>query len=212
MKDINHERLLRFGDMRNNGSDSRARLLSQMEASFAPQERAYLMDVLAFAESLDYQHGRLTKEVYLAHPYRVAALSMDILQPPNVHITALALVHNVLEVVDIPDAQLAKSVGDDLVQELKALTVDRSQSSAEYFAGYYEGLYSSTVPARVVKALDKLDNLFMLCLNPDDDVRASYLEEIDRYIIPIVRDELPYMTDYFEDLVRDCQNVGHLSL
>ncbi len=212
MQEIDFERSLRFGDMNNNGADSRQRLISLMDAAFSEGDRQYLMKILSFAEGMDYQHGRLSQEVYLSHPYRVAALSIDLAKPPNVHTTALALVHNVLEVANIPHTELADSIGADLVDELRALTVDRSNNSAEYFAGYYDGLRASTSSARTVKALDKLDNMFMLCLNPDGDVRASYLEEIERYIIPVVEQEMPHTKEYFESLTENCRKVGHISL
>jgi (p)ppGpp synthase/HD superfamily hydrolase len=212
MQSIDQERSRRFEDMRNDGANSRERLISKIKAVFSPEDVSYLLRVLSFAESLDYQHGALTKKTYLSHPYRVAMLSMDLIKPVTVSMTALALVHNVLEVSDIPDNQLLEFLGPESLKELKALTVIRANTSAEYIAGYYHGICSCTKQARIIKALDKLDNIFMLCLNPNDEVRAMYLEEIEQYIFPIVREDIPKMMDYYKKLVLNCQNIGHVSL
>jgi hypothetical protein len=53
----------------------------------------------------------------------------------------------------------------------------------------------------VVKIIDKLDNLFILGLNPDEEVRKRYLNEISNYILPLVKQFLPQLANYFENLV-----------
>jgi hypothetical protein len=53
----------------------------------------------------------------------------------------------------------------------------------------------------VVKIIDKLDNLFMLGLNPDEAVRQRYLNEISHYVLPLVKQFLPQLANYFENLV-----------
>jgi hypothetical protein len=62
---------------------------------------------------------------------------------------------------------------------------------------------------RVIKILDKLDNLFVLCLNPSDEVRHQYLADIETFVLPMVASDLPALLPYITALVNDCRAVGH---
>ena len=212
MQDIDKERFLRFNDLRNNGGGSRERFISCLKETFSTENSDEILKALSFSEALDYQHGDLTKETYLSHPHRVSILTMDHIVPANVSTTILALVHNVLEVSPAVDTELVDFFGKDRLKELKTLTIDRTKTTPEYLTYYYQGIYKSTKQARIVKALDKLDNLYMLCLNPDANIRANYLWETSHYVLPIVRKDLPNLTDYYCQLISNCRDIGHLSL
>ena len=62
-----------------------------------------------------------------------------------------------------------------------------------------------------VKVLDKLDNLFMLGLNPNDEVRDRYLEEIKEYIVPLAKKMDDDLAVYIEKLIVYNKNVGHFT-
>jgi hypothetical protein len=64
--------------------------------------------------------------------------------------------------------------------------------------------------ARVVKIVDKLDNLFVLGLNPDASVRKKYLAEIEDFVLPMAAATLPRLITYMRDLVQDCRLTGFI--
>ena len=212
MQNIDQERLLRFNDLQNNGVDARDRFISSMKAAFSKDDCDEIMRVLSFSETLNYQHKGLTKEAYLSHPYRVAVLTVNLIEPVDISATVLALIHNVLEVASISEVEFLKIFECHQLHELKTLTIDRSKKSPEYLADYYQSIYEARKQVRMVKALDKLDNLYMLCLNSDASVRADYLLEISNYILPIVQKDLPHLTGCYEKLILNCQDIGHISL
>jgi len=210
MLTIARERARRFEDLRLDGSNARQRLVDQIEGAFGEDDLAYLLQMLGYAEGLDYDHPGLSKQIYLSHPYRVGAMSVQLMQPVNRHITALALIHNVLEVAAIPTEELVERVGETMYRELEALTVDRAQSSEAYKEQYYGGIRAAGAAAMIVKCLDKLDNMFMLCLNPDENIRHSYLAEIRDHVAPMVDENLPGLSVYFQELIENCLQTGHL--
>ena len=66
--------------------------------------------------------------------------------------------------------------------------------------------------ASIVKALDKLDNLFVLGLNPDEAIRANYIGEIREYVIPMAERYLPTIKNYFVELADDCEALGYIDI
>ena len=79
-----------------------------------------------------------------------------------------------------------------------------------YKKKYYSGIYALSENARKVKVIDKFDNLFTLGLNPDAEVRSKYLDEIKMHIVPLVNQDLAYMSDYFSRLIINCEKTGKL--
>ncbi len=165
-----------------------------------------------FALGLDYAHRGLSKPAYLAHPLRVAGLALALDRPPQVETAVIALLHNVFEVTDVAPERVARSFGAPAAAAIADLTVDRGRRDDAYKAEYYGRLGAGPRAARAVKVLDKLDNLFLLCLNPDEAVRAAYLDEIETWVLPMARAELPAIEGYMIDLVADCRARGHMAM
>ena len=166
-----------------------------------------------FARSLDYHHEGLSKDAYLAHPLRVALLYLDLVGDIDPLGLKLALLHNVLEVSGMPPDALARELGRQLAQAIEVLTVDRSQQwDDDYKESYYRRIAESPLFVRQVKVLDKLDNLYILCLNPSDEIRGRYLREIEHWVLPLSRDAIPEISNYISDLVEDNHIVGHIPL
>jgi (p)ppGpp synthase/HD superfamily hydrolase len=162
-----------------------------------------------FARQLDYSHPGLDTAAYLAHPVRVASLVLRTLHPADEQAVVLALLHNVFELSTVSRDEIARRFGGPIAVAITALTVDRSQKTREYTAGYYRALHAMPAYVRVVKILDKLDNLFVLCLNPDDGVRRAYLADIETFVLPMVGAELPQLLAYVTALVEDCRATGY---
>lgn len=172
-------------------------------------ERHRLAYAFRFAEQLKYRHVGLTSEIYFSHPLRVAALATLLAGAQDAGIGVLAVLHNVLEVSDVSLIELSETFGNGISDQIKTLTVDRDiQWDKVYKVGYYSKLMEGPPSARVVKIVDKLDNLFLLGLNTDAFVRKKYLTEIEDFVLPMTVASLPGLTAYMQELVRDCHAIG----
>jgi (p)ppGpp synthase/HD superfamily hydrolase len=185
---------------------SRAMAALQDEA-----ERDRLSHAFRFAKEIKYHHVGLTSDIYFSHPLRVAGLATLISGTQNSVTGVLAVLHNVLEVSGVSAEKLSSVFGSEISSQIEALTVERDvQWDKAYKTGYYGKLMEGSPYARVVKIVDKLDNLFVLGLNPDASVREKYLAEIEDFVLPMTVGSLPSVTMYMQDLVRDCRSTGFI--
>ena len=53
--------------------------------------------------------------------------------------------------------------------------------------------------------MDKFDNLFILNLNPNKEIKKKYLLEVEKYIIPMAKKDLTSLHKKLEEIV-DFQN------
>ncbi len=164
----------------------------------------------AFASRIEYDHAGLSSAAYLAHPVHVAALVVKLDPRADADTVVLALLHNVFEVSRVEPAEITARFGEHMASAIRALTVDRTATTHEYKVGYYRNLGAQPRLVRVVKVLDKLDNLFILGLNPDAKVRAEYLSDIEEFIVPMVEETLPHIAEYVESLIADSRAVGFI--
>ena len=178
------------------------------EISIDDQER--LRKVFSFASSIEYHHVGLSQKAYLAHPIRVAGMTLFL--SPNSKkklLGTIALLHNIYEVSSVSFNQLIEEIGHDVADSIQILTVNRDlQENIDYLNKYYSSIEKTPHSLSVVKIIDKLDNLFMLGLNPDEAVRQRYLNEINTYVLPLVKKFLPQLGNYFENLVLFNQTNG----
>ena len=66
---------------------------------------------------------------------------------------------------------------------------------------YYIRLNSSHKNAKIIKCLDKFDNLFSLFKNPKKEIKQMYLQEINLFILPLVEKFLPNISNYYKKLI-----------
>jgi (p)ppGpp synthase/HD superfamily hydrolase len=189
--------------------------------AFALWERALLLrgdesyqrrlrEAYAFAKSLEYAHEGLAGDIYIAHPIRVAAMALLARPDADADLGVVGLLHNTLEVSSISRQDLAARFGAGAAEQIFNLTVDRKQQwDARYKQWYYDRLNAGAASARIVKVFDKLDNLFLLGLNPDDGVRDRYLREIENHVLPMAEQDLPQVLPYMIELVADCHRAGY---
>ena len=174
-------------------------------------DQARLSYAFDFASALKYRHIGLTSDIYFSHPLRVAGLAVLISDKQDVETGILGILHNVLEVSDVSLSKLSATFGNAIAEQIKILTVDRElQWDFSYKTNYYNQLMQGPLSARIVKIVDKLDNLFVLGLNPDASVRSKYLKEIEEFIIPMTATSLPAVTSYMRALVKDCSATGFI--
>ena len=152
-------------------------------------------------ESYEYDHGHLTKEQYLDHPYRVASLLLE--QFPDIHddYIKLALCHNIAEVSDITGI-MKQELGIHIIGYVKKLTVNRDmQWDLEYKKSLYREIGKERI-TRLVKIYDKLDNMFVLSENPDKEIKIKYLEEITKNLLPFVIKDVHELQQTFETIIK----------
>lgn len=157
---------------------------------------------LDFSFELEYDHAGLTKGAYLAHPIRVATILSDVLEPVKHEDVVIALLHNVYEVGNTSKDLMVKKFGSIIEGSIANLTVNRKiQWDQQYKAQYYQKLRDGYAGACRVKVFDKLDNIFLINLNPDEEIRKKYLDEIVEYVIPMAADFAPKVQPIFEKAV-----------
>jgi len=160
-----------------------------------------LEDFSKYIETLEYDHGDLTKAQYLAHPFRVASLLLQTFPDIEDDYVKLALCHNVIEVSYL-SPNLIETLGIDMMSYVKTLTVDRScQWNWEYKKNYYHDISKNKI-TKVIKIFDKLDNLFLLSESKVKEIKIKYLSEITNYVMPLVVLETPSLIDDFKTLVK----------
>lgn len=166
-----------------------------------------------FANQLEYHHPGLNKSIYLMHPLRVAEMYVSLSGTPVADGTVTALLHNVIEVSGGNANDISIEAGEQVAKAVTLLTVDRAlQWDEAYKDAYYQHIYASEVYVRQVKALDKLDNLYLLCLNPSEQVRRDYLREIEKWVIPMVEKDLPEIRTYFYAVYENAVSMGFLKV
>ena len=174
-------------------------------------EKNVLKDAYNYSKTIVYEHPGLSAELYFAHPLRVASLAILLADKSPVEAGVIGILHNVFEVSKTSFDEIEKRFGKEISFMLEKLTINRSlQWDAVYIKEYYSCINKLPQNARKVKVIDKFDNLFILGLNHDKEVRSKYLDEVKKYILPNIKRDLPYMYVYFSNLIINCQKTGKL--
>lgn len=136
------------------------------------------------------------------HILRVAYYSLDFIKSKNnLNICKLALVHNIFE-NDTDIKEIKKIIDGKTLKLAKTLKVNRKkQWDKNYIKNYYKKLNLSHKNAKIVKSLDKFDNLFNLFKNPKREIKVMYLREITQFVLPLVKKFLPNIFNYYKTLI-----------
>jgi (p)ppGpp synthase/HD superfamily hydrolase len=212
LNSIQYERNLRLEALKSNGKGARAHFLDVLSQAFKGGDFEKIIEAYNFATTIDYDHVGLSSDAYLVHPLRVSEMVIGLSQPLEVDYVIIALLHNVLEVGGVDIAVLQDKFGISVSDSIKTLTVVRElQWDEKYKQEYYERINSGYEGMKIVKVIDKLDNMFMLGLNPNEQVREKYLHEINTHVIPIAKKVLPHLVEYLDVLSEDAKQIGYFS-
>ena len=177
------------------------------------EERRLINSAFLFAKNIPYAHVGLSSDIYFCHPIRVASLSMLSTKTDKLHFGTLGLLHNVLELSKISVNEISSRFGKLLGDEIKLLTVDRDlQWDQSYKKDYYQEIAAASFGCRVVKIIDKLDNFFLIGINPDEDVRDKYLREVEEYVLPMVKKDMPDVYFYMKELIKESRYLGFIGI
>jgi (p)ppGpp synthase/HD superfamily hydrolase len=204
---IHQERSIRISALQN---PNPAQLRTLLEFKLESAEITDVGDWINFAFDIEYQHPGLDPLAYLMHPLRVAVLYLNNITIPSTEGVILALLHNLLEVSTFTPAAMEELLGKSIAENIETLTVDRKkQWDWSYKESYYDRILHSHEMVGQVKIIDKLDNLYTLCLNPDDEIRQRYLAEVERWIVPMSKKLMPASVELLIDLVKETRNTGY---
>ena len=173
------------------------------------KRREKLLDAYKFAYEIEYDHVGLSSEIYFAHPLRVASLAMLYYDEINVDLGIVGLIHNIYELSDYTKEVIGEKFGKNISDQITNLTVNRDfQWDEDYKTDYYKTIANGPIESRIVKIIDKLDNLFILGINPNREVKLKYLNEIEKYVLPLARKATPEIYSYMKELVESTYNAG----
>lgn len=182
-------------------------------SGFSKKEDLETLDkAYKFAKAIDYHHQGMESSIYFPHSLRVASLSLLSLCN-NVNAGVVGLLHNILETSATSAKTIAQEFGAEIAIQIEHLTVNRMlQWDAPYKELYYKIINSSPIECRIVKIFDKVDNIFILNINPDEVIRRKYLYEINAYILPMIKRDIPSILEYTEQLIEDCYTMGQINV
>ena len=147
---------------------------------------------------------------YLSHPLRIATMLMNFLENFNEEQINLALLHNIYEVSNVNKKIISNKFGIKMAEDIEILTVRRElQWNIEYKKAYYKKIYNACLNVGQIKSLDKFDNIFTICLNPDDEIRIKYIDEIKQFVLPLVKKTLPILYKDFSNCCSEAENLGY---
>lgn len=163
---------------------------------------------LEYAKTLDFSKNHL-KSSYLSHPLRLATFLVQTAPTVSTDHIIIALLHNVPETTEITSGELKKVFGETVGAGIETLVVDRKAVFPEIQENYYKAIFEKGASLVLVKLLDKLDNLFVLCLNPDDVVRRDYITEIRKELLPFAFDYNNNLGTYLDALLTAASELGY---
>lgn len=171
----------------------------------------HILKAWEFATAIDYEHGNIPARIYLNHPLRVAAMVAREVPGVTEDTLVVALLHNILEVSKVSIGEIRDLFGEPTALAIKALTIDRSRRDRNYLNEYYSRIEATPAGCATVKVADKLDNIYMICFNPSQDTRVSYLDEIDEWVIPLASRTVPQLATRLEEASIVMRELGFLN-
>lgn len=203
---IDGERARREAQWRTRTAPDRTAFIASVARVYAQEAaRTAALAAFDFGAKLEYSERGEAAGGYFMHPVRVAFLLAAFGGAEEHRDFVCALLHNVFETAPASSGQVAAVADDGIVAKIRALTIDRSrQSDPEYLEAYYAGIVRADAGA--IKVVDKMDNLFLLHVAPDRDVRRRYIAEIRRHVVPLCAHALPAATGYLSDLIVDVES------
>ena len=173
-------------------------------------DKVEIIKTVDFINNIEFIHPGLNSLEYIVHPLRIATIIYQLNNNIDIDTLNIALLHNIFEVSEITDKDFLLRYDSKIMSSLKVLKVNRLlEKDSQYKKDYYKDIYKDKRTA-IVKAIDKFDNLFLLCLNNNEEIRTWYLDEVEEFIYPIVEKYIPTLFEYYKELVEDCRKFGFL--
>lgn len=189
--------------------EERARRLATGSEHVSETEKEFLLELkklhrtepvlssaLKFAKNVPYER----KGNYLSHPLRLAITLLRFEPKIDVHFIVVALIHNVLEASTIKPEELHELFGPEITGAIQILTVPRDRRLLNV-EKLYRGIFSHSKELSLIKLLDKMDNIFVLDTNPNEEIKTNYVAEIRKYLSPFANEYHPDVGSYLEAML-----------
>lgn len=151
-----------------------------------------LAAVDAFAEQAHAGQTRAHGAPYILHPRAVRKLAEDLADAcavaPDTELSAVALLHDVIEDSEATEQDLASRFGTGVAEEVALLskpTKRDGQARHERSAAYYAALEDAGDRVRLVKVADRIHNLSELFRTEDTGRARRYLDETLHHVAPL---------------------------
>lgn len=179
-------------------------------------EQQKILDVVEYALAQDYGASLLAKN-YVTHPIRVAIFLIGWMREIDEYSTDVlvaALIHNVIEKNVLSPHEIEVKFGSPWISHtIEILTQDREAMKDPHKKEmYYEEIYKLDKFGQILKFFDKFDNLYAICINPDDEVRKKYIDEIMEKVRPIGVRFAPSLLPYLDALIIEMRKFGYYPL
>lgn len=163
-----------------------------------------ILEIFNFAKNLNHTDSGSSKNPYFSHLFRLTCMALLIKKKIDAKLVCLALLHNVIETGNLKRKDVIKEkFGKEIFAEIKTLTVNRKiQWNKDYKDKYYRKINSGSKNLRIIKILDKFDNLFLLDSNTNTIIKKKYIKEIKKYILPMTKKTLPNIYKYYKELAQ----------
>ncbi len=172
--------------------------LNQLSA----QESAQAESVLEFAKGINYHHVGVSSEEYLLHPIRVASFGGLLNIDNRLLSIKTGLLHNIYELANVTSENIIAVCDEKVDLVLNTLKIDRGrQNDYKYLENYYRDIFLLPNNLGIIKVLDKLDNLYTLNITAPKSLKNRYLDEINKFLIPLSRKISPFLNKTLSNIV-----------
>jgi (p)ppGpp synthase/HD superfamily hydrolase len=209
-----HEKLLTLYTNHTNGEWknflSVARKLELNTTDLAQVQKVYNFAICQHYGSRDIDR------YYVSHPIRVARFIAHWLDEHSstaggkcTDTLISALLHSVLEKKILTPEELTSQYGAWVSNAAVTLTPNREAlASSQGKREYYGRLARAPHAVQALKIFDKIDNLFILCINPNATIREEYLREVEKYLMPLAKKVTSEHVAYIQELIEDNRELG----
>ena len=192
--------------LKNNSDTLALKNIKKIFSAFDSEEKQEITKAYEFSKDVEYLHPGLTSQAYFCHVLRVTFFCSKIKTKDKVNLINLALMHNILESSKTRIGGIKEKFGLKILKEIKILTVDRKREwIGNYKKNYYRNINKASTNVKIVKIFDKLNNIFLIKNNKNLKIKKRYLKEIEVFILPMVKNELPDYLSYFRELLCFCK-------
>ncbi len=207
IKEIHEERTTRINDLIDNGRAASERVEVILNKT---SEDLKLKNQLTTIKAASIKHKGLTKNQYVSHLTRMIEIIKDLENSPSFELMQLAIIHNIKEVSKLPLSEIITENRELQEMNINLLAINRElQYKDKYLVEYYKDISKSKNAAKI-KCIDKLDNLFLIGLNKDSNIREKYVYQIEKHVKPLFQIYYPELKEYLSELIQDAKLNGYM--
>lgn len=163
---------------------------------YDPDARAFIAKAYEMAMRAHAGQKRDGGEAYINHPIRVAITLVRDFGVKDPDCVAAAFLHDALEDTPLGYAEIEMALNKRVADYVKVLTKPpkvEGMAREKYLDDYFGGIKNGLPAVKMLKVADRLDNLADMMAENKARLKR-YVEETDKYIMPIAKDVSPEAT------------------